>query len=35
MNKKAEPWYLHAGLWAIIVVLVVIFRVYNLLINSN
>ncbi|PIQ08825.1 MAG: hypothetical protein COW71_09700 [Ignavibacteriales bacterium CG18_big_fil_WC_8_21_14_2_50_31_20] len=24
MNKKAEPWYLHAGLWAIIVVLVVI-----------
>jgi hypothetical protein len=24
MSKKAEPWYLHAGLWAIIVVLVVI-----------
>lgn len=24
MSKKAEPWYLHAGLWAIIVVLIVI-----------
>ncbi|MBU0474736.1 MAG: hypothetical protein KKF62_11295 [Bacteroidetes bacterium] len=24
MSKKAEPWYLHAGLWAVIVVLVVI-----------
>ena len=24
MSKNAEPWYLHAGLWAIIVVLIVI-----------
>lgn len=24
MSKKTEPWYLHAGLWAVIVVLVVI-----------
>lgn len=24
MSKKAEPWYLHAGLWTIIVILVVI-----------
>jgi len=24
MSKKAEPWYLHAGLWAVIVVLIVI-----------
>jgi hypothetical protein len=24
MSKKTEPWYVHAGLWAVIVVLVVI-----------
>ena len=24
MSKKAEPWYLHAGLWAVIVVLVIV-----------
>ncbi len=24
MSKKPEPWYMHAGLWAVIVVLVVI-----------
>ena len=24
MSKKAEPWYLHAGLWAVIVILVVV-----------
>ncbi|MCF6270297.1 MAG: hypothetical protein L3J41_11335 [Melioribacteraceae bacterium] len=24
MSKKAEPWYIHAGLWAVIVVLIVI-----------
>ncbi len=24
MSKKPEPWYLHAGLWAIIVVLIVV-----------
>lgn len=24
MIKKAEPWYLHAGLWAVIVILVVV-----------
>lgn len=24
MSKKTEPWYIHAGLWAVIVVLVVV-----------
>ena len=24
MKKKAEPWYLHAGLWVVIIILTVV-----------